>query len=507
MSAFRRRAGGAADAPTPKGVRSAPFIAPVPLLSTGIPALDDILCGGGILAGSVLTLVPCAGTANVSAAELGASARGGELGAVFNEQILAAADVYTDLFLSYVAAQGLASEHHCVVVGESASSFVTHLMGRVDDPEAPNLDRYVERTAEPETPAESLQRMKIAWRYDQPRPAPPPPPTLDPSFTTVFDLSKRISPLLLREAETNHTLTTSSLDTDHALTTAWHTIEQAAKHCQAVAAARKQAPVLRIVVRAFGSPVWMDKASPSDLVRFLLRLRALARSLSMPPADTDTPPIPCLVSVSLSSFLCSSQAQVNVIHRLLHASDACLGLSSFAATPGLCDVFPDFTGALRVFRTPAIGTLTNPSLRASVLRGMASGSAPGSQRGDGGAGGGENNLAFKVKRKRLAIEPLNLDTEGGVSERRTQPPASVSSMADKVPKDVHATPLASAPAEPRPVAAEEPRPAAADPAPTPAPQAPAPPKPFAGLQSLRQRGLALAKDRPPLLARPQDYEF
>lgn len=485
--------------PAPKGVRSAPFIAPVPLLSTGISALDDILCGGGILAGSVLSLVPCAGTANVSAAELGASARGSELGAVFNEQILAAADVYTDLFLSYVAAQGLASEHHCVVIGESASSFVTHLMGRVDDPEAPNMDRYVERAAEPEPSAESLQRMKIAWRYDHTKPAPP-PPTLDPSFTTVFDLSKRISPLLLRQAEANHTLTTSSLDTGHALTTAWHTIEQAAKHCQAIAAARMQAPVLRIVVRAFGSPVWMDKASPSDLVRFLLRLRALARSLSMPPADSDTPPIPCLVSVSLSSFLCSNQGQVNVIHRLLHASDACLGLSSFAATPGLCDVFPDYTGALRIFRTPAIGTLTNPSLRASVLRGMAAGSAPGSQRGDGGAGGGENNLAFKVKRKRLAIEPLHLDTEGGVSERRTQPPASAATSADKMPKVAHAAPhLTPAP--------EEPRHTAAEPAPTSAHQAAAPPKPFTGLQSLRQRGLALAKNRPPLLARPQDYEF
>ncbi|SHO79688.1 Uncharacterized protein MSYG_4038 [Malassezia sympodialis ATCC 42132] len=505
MSAFRRRAGRAGDTPAPKGVRNAPFIAPVPLLSTGISALDDILCGGGILAGSVLTLVPCAGTANVSAAELGASAQGGEFGAVFNEQILSAADVYTDLFLSYVTAQGLASEHHCVVIGESASSFVTHLMGRVDDPEAPNMDRYVERAAESEPSAESLQRMKIAWRYEQPKPAPP-PPSLDPTFTTVFDLSKRISPHLLRQAEANHTLTTSSLDVGHALTSAWHTIEQAAKHCQAVAATRKQAPVLRIVVRAFGSPVWMDQASPSDLVRFLLRLRALARSLSMPPADADTPPIPCLVGISLSSFLCSSEGQVNVIHRLLHASDACLGLSSFAATPGLSEVFPDFTGALRIFRTPAIGTLTNPSLRASVLRGMAAGSAPGSQRGDGGAGGGENNLAFKVKRKRLAIEPLHLDTEGGVSERRTQPPASAVSssisMADKTPKVARA---AAPPAEPLP---EEPQPATAAPAPTPAPQAAVPTsKPFTGLQSLRQRGLALAKDRPNMLARPQDYEF
>ena len=40
----------------------------------------------------------------------------------------------------------------------------------------------------------------------------------------------------------------------------------------------------------------------------------------------------------------------------------------------------------------------------------------------GGAGGGENNLAFKIKRKRVAIETLHLDTDGGVKERRTVPP-------------------------------------------------------------------------------------
>lgn len=501
MSAFRRRAGRAGDAPTPKGVRTAPFIAPVPLLSTGIPALDDILCGGGILAGSVLTLVPCAGTANGSVAELGAPAKGGELGAVFNEQILSAADVYTDLFLSYVTAQGLASEHHCVVLGESASSFVTHLMGRVDDPEAPNMDRYVERAAESEPSAESMQRMKIAWRYDQSKPAPP-PLSVDPLFTTVFDLSKRISPHLLRQAEANHTLTTSSLDMGHALTSAWHTIEQSVQHCQALAASHTQAPVLRIILRGFGSPVWMDQACTSHLVRFLLRLRALARSLSMPPADADTPPIPCLVSVSLSSFLCANEEQVNVVHRLLHASDACLGLSSFAATPGLHDVFPDFTGALRVFRTPAIGTLTNPSLRASVLRGMAAGSAPGSQRGDGGAGGGENNLAFKVKRKRLAIEPLHLDTEGGVRERRTQPPASAST---KAPNAVDVAPP-SAPSTEHPPPRTPPT-ESLPPVPSAQGSTMPPSQPFTGLQSLRQRGLALAKDRPQLVARPQDYEF
>ena len=165
---------------------------------------------------------------------------------------------------------------------------------------------------------------------------------------------------------------------------------------------------------------------------------------------------------------------VNAAHRLIHLMDGCIGLSSFAATPGLSDVFPDFVGALRVYRTPAIGTLTNPSLRASVLRGMGAGSSLESGANEGGAGGGENNLAFKIKRKRVAIETLHLDTDGGVKERRTVPPK----------------------AEVPPPQPEAPRP---DPTPSSPPKAssPTPPVPrlFAGLGDLRQRGLQMAQNK------------
>ena len=94
--------------------------------------------------------------------------------------------------------------------------------------------------------------------------------------------------------------------------------------------------------------------------------------------------------------------------------------------------------------------------------------------GEGGAGGGENNLAFKIKRKRVAIETLHLDTDGGVKERRTVPPEP------EVP----------------PPRSEAPRP---DPTPSSPPKAssPAPPVPrlFAGLGDLRQRGLKMAQNK------------
>ena len=112
MSAFRRRttAPGHARAP-PEGVKAAPYDAPVPLLSTGIAALDDIMCGGGVLAGSVLGFVPCAGTANEPAAMLGAPMLGGDLSATYNDATYSAAEAYTDLFLGYFTAQGLSLIH------------------------------------------------------------------------------------------------------------------------------------------------------------------------------------------------------------------------------------------------------------------------------------------------------------------------------------------------------------------------------------------------------------
>lgn len=468
MSAFRRRttATGHARAP-PEGVKAAPYDAPVPLLSTGIAALDDIMCGGGVLAGSVLGFVPCAGTANEPAAMLGAPMLGGDLSATYNDATYSAAEAYTDLFLGYSIAQGLASHHMIVVIGDSADVFVHQLMGLAESTEANENDHDV---------VGDMQQMKIAWRYGGQRPLAPHRTLPSSTLSSVFDLSKRVAPETIRRAKESQQLKAVSLDTDYAFEVAWRAIEEAAERCRA--SSQAQTPVLRICLRSFGSPAWMDMAHTADAVRFLLRLRSLIRTLAMPPSGSSIPPIPTIVSLSLSSYTYMQRKDarngVNAAHRLIHLMDGCIGLSSFAATPGLSDVFPDFVGALRVYRTPAIGTLTNPSLRASVLRGMGAGSSLESGASEGGAGGGENNLAFKIKRKRVAIETLHLDTDGGVKERRTVPPEP------EVPP-------------PRP---EAPRP---DPTPSSSPKAssPAPPVPrlFAGLGDLRQRGLKMAQNK------------
>lgn len=502
MSVFQRRtqAGGLAPA---SGVRAASYSAPVPLMSTGIAALDDILCGGGILAGSLLVLVPCSETGNASAAQLGAPSVRARARAAHDAQSAAAADPYTDLFLAYAAAQGLASRHVTVVIGPHTATFVGGLMGRATDDSA--TDETVDE--------ESFQRMKIAWRYDKLKRVDAPfQPKTEATFCSVFDLTKRIPREELAHAHEQGLLHTGAHDHARPLDAAWTAIERGVAQCRTQAAQGHQAPALRILVRDWGAPAW--RLAPTQLVPFLLRLRTLARTLSMPTTGT---PIPCIVNVSLSSQLQVQDAGgANLMHRLLHVSDGAIGLSSFAASPALREAFPDSTGALRVFRTPAIGTLTNPSLRASVLRGMGANSASHAGRPEGGAGGGENNLAFKVRRKRLVIDTLHLDIEGGVSERRTKPKEDwTGSTVPSAPSTQPAPPVA---AEPTPrasveVALDSPAASTASapastPAPAPAP-VPAPPQPlrtpFTGLRSLRERGLQARVDM--ASDRRQDYEF
>jgi len=101
----------------------------------------------------------------------------------------------------------------------------------------------------------------------------------------------------------------------------------------------------------------------------------------------------------------------------------------------LSSLFPAHHGLLQIHSLPSPHTLVPASDRFSVLRGLSSTSAA--------SGGGENNLAFKSMRKRLVLETLHLDVEGGVGERRTTPATAATALdegvsqeknVDKVPK-------------------------------------------------------------------------
>uniref|UniRef100_V5EWH5 Elongator complex protein 4 n=1 Tax=Kalmanozyma brasiliensis (strain GHG001) TaxID=1365824 RepID=V5EWH5_KALBG len=355
MSSFKRRinpsSGSSASLPLPAGVKPSSFSSPVPLISTGVPALDDLLSGGGLSSSSSLLVFPSTGTAAQSAAQIGSSSSTPAASAETDHAARAAAEPYAELLLSYSIAQGIASDHINIVIGEDVWGLVNGLMARAgdlddqlvarlgskataneeadagpsdhlnavadeDDVEPHASTSALEAGAEGGRGSEQREReMKIAWRYHsmkQFNTTVNEPSTEAIPFCQTFDLSKRIDSRIIQ-----HAMDTGKLE---------------------------------------------------------------------------------LVDTSASSSGSS-------------------GINSYELA-----AFPAYTGAVKILNTPSVGTLTNPSIRSSVLRGM--GGAPAGGR-EGGAGGGENNLAFKVRRKRVVIETLHLDVEGGVSERRTKPAKGV----------------------------------------------------------------------------------
>lgn len=545
MSSFKRRVNatsGSAPLPLLAGVKPSSFSSPVPLVSTGVPALDDLLSGGGLSSGADLLLLPASGTAAHSAAHTGASTSTPSATAETDHAARALAEPYLDLLLGYSVAQGIASSHANIIIGEDVAGFTSGLMARAGDlddqflaqlgpatapaadAEAPSdsLDTVVDeddaQTPSSKTPAEgdvTSQRereMKIAWRYHSMKqfnttvnePSTSAAGAGARPFCQTFDLSKRIDPRLVQHAAAQGRLevvdVADQLAGESSYEVALQRIAAVADRCrkQQLAAPTSAPPVLRIAVRSLGSPSWTTsrgKTAHTETVRFLHRLRHLLRSLAL----TDTTPssrtvaIPAIAVISISSFLLSGTswgAPVNLAHRLVHSVDAAVSLSAFASSAALRRAFSAYTGAFKVLKTPAIGTLTNPSIRSSVLRGMGTGAASTgglAGAGEGGAGGGENNLAFKVRRKRLVIETLHLDVEGGVSERRTKPPKSEAEPKRATPASKSHTEDRTVPAKAETQGAKEAQGA------QPTGNAPK----LRGLAALRQRGMAAAASAPP----------
>lgn len=74
----------------------------------------------------------------------------------------------------------------------------------------------------------------------------------------------------------------------------------------------------------------------------------------------------------------------------------------------------NYHGFFHVHKLPVLNSLLPPSTKLSVL-----------------SAGGSNDLAFKLRRKRFAIETFHLPPEGGVVTRRTEPPAATTTSTEK----------------------------------------------------------------------------
>ncbi|ORY29753.1 PAXNEB protein-domain-containing protein [Naematelia encephala] len=238
-----------------------------------------------------------------------------------------------------------------------------------------------------------LGARRIAWRYDN----------MERFRTSVgtkgkgrdLSLLRTIPPDLLRSFEADGIVTyldSSSLSSTDILKTI---------HRET----RTQRPV-RIGVADLGGWGWGEgDMSATDVLRFLHSLRGILR-------DTLAGGIITLPSSVPASWSGSREAWISA---LSWSVDACIEFQGFGDDPTLPLAFPHSHGlfTLHSYPTTAAHALLPPTLKHSTLL---------------GAGAGENNLGFKLKRRRFVIETVHLGVEGGVGERRTAPAEEVGRM-------------------------------------------------------------------------------
>ncbi|KAJ9118229.1 hypothetical protein QFC22_004136 [Naganishia vaughanmartiniae] len=405
---FVRRTPNAAGRP-PAGTIPSPSAPSLALISTGIPSFDDIL-GGGQPVGSILTvLAPDEHSA------------------------------WSRLVERYWIAQGLAAGQDVLVIGGSTTDDdssngkrnieledlvagcmwldegVKKSMTRQVVPEpAPAQTNSV--PDDPDSDAEGLDeehsnRTKIAWRYENMKKFQTTVSgnnsgaassfhhtfnltnTIPSAVLSTFRSSKQLA--LISPTDGNTTSGTSTGSSQYAVfRNLLNQLHEALKERGALPI--EQDPVadattshiskkaVRIILHEFGSLDWTDSVSITSMHRFLHSLRMLIRDSS------------ASVFITLPTYL-AHEGPITQDHKgknpmyeplmtseewlksLGWASDACVEFQGFAAQ------------------------------KHSSLLGLGAGST------------GQNNLAFKLKRKRLIIETLHLGVEGGVGERRTEP--------------------------------------------------------------------------------------
>ncbi|KAK4055495.1 Elongator subunit elp4 [Microbotryomycetes sp. JL201] len=377
MSSFKRRVTTVPIA----GTRPSPYNS-LTLLSTGLSALDDIL-GGGLPLSTAM--------------------------------ILQADDVttYGDMLLKFWVAQGLESNHECVVVGSSLDILGPHelinTLMDVDGGSSTNDSDVAAAHEDDDSSEKSAQqdKLKIAFRYEGMKQhattvSSPTPIKDTDTYCSLFDLTStrhltaqdkaRLSVIDVAQLGSNaaHSLMPADL-----YELVYQRIEDilTEKDCFISSDSSKSRKAVRIAISSFAAPSWGIQAPPEVLYRFMHRLRSLLRRTT------------ATAYITLPHHLHTTEN--SLAKRLGHVTDAVVTLTSFASSPVLLAQFPRHQGLVSVPKLPSLNSLVPPSAKLSVLRGLG-----------GGGEGRENNLGFRVKRRRFVIETVNADDPIGPEQRK-----------------------------------------------------------------------------------------
>ncbi|KAL0580284.1 Elongator subunit elp4 [Marasmius crinis-equi] len=365
MSSFKRK-GASQQTATLPGTRQSPGSAATTLTSTGIPSLDDLLGGGLPLSCSLVIAAPDPHSS------------------------------YGELVEKYFVAQSLVSSQDVMLITEDPMDFVKGCMWTANKANS-------KLPAGDDTEERSDEKIKIAWRYENMKQFQTTVGQSIPNmedFCSTFELSSRIPEAELQRFLTSGQLTLCDVNSIQS------PLHGVIARIEEMLSSRRKTTPLRISIPGLGSPSWGD-VSPEGILSFLQRIRVILRRHAH-----------VCVSISLPPYLSAENwGGRGWIQKIGWLSDAVITLAAFTSNPSMTALFPSHHGLVHIHTLPAPHTLLPPSDRFSVLRGLSAAAAD-------ATGSGENNLAFKCTRKRLVVETLHLDVEGGVSERRTTPSGS-----------------------------------------------------------------------------------
>ncbi|PVG04660.1 PAXNEB-domain-containing protein [Serendipita vermifera] len=380
MSSFKRRVQSNQAIPV-KGAIPSPTAPSLLQISTGVPSIDDLL-GGGLPLGHIMTIL--------------------------------APDIHSawgELIARYYIAQGLSTNQHIFVADQQPQHLVSGCMWHPGSKATPAAEDDIQENKE----TNPEEKVKIAWRYEQMGQF---KTTVDERSNVIddychtFDLVTTVPHTVISKAEEGGSL----LYYEPAQSDGHNSYDELLYKLTDLLQQTSEIKFpLRICIHNLGDFYW-GQAQSSDILRFLIRLRSLVRNTR------------ASVMITLPVHLSSPSFGNHWIPRVAQLADACFTMQGITNDPVLGPTFPSYSGLLTVHSSPSPHTLLDASRRFSQLRGLNVTSKL------IGTGGGENNLAFKCMRKRLVVETLHLDVEGGVGERRTTP----STIATSDPPPVYA---------------------------------------------------------------------
>ncbi|KAI6136793.1 PAXNEB-domain-containing protein [Pisolithus sp. B1] len=369
---------------SPPGTRISPSSASTVLVSTGIPSLDDVLGGGLPLSCSSVILAPD----NHSA--------------------------YGELVQKYFVSQGIACGQQVCIVDDDGLFFARGCMWTSVGSSA--TSSVVNNEEDDGRSAQSDERIKIAWRYEKMKmfQTTVPSGSSYDDYCHTFDLSSRIPESVIQDASDTNRLLILGVHVDEDVKAS---ITRLLGNIQDVlSVSSSETGLMRLCIPALGSAAMGRRGTRGtlnvqDVLYFLHSLRRLLRGH----------PRAC-ASISLAPHICSEAwGGHGWIHKVGWLTDAAISMSGFGGNPSLVALFPSHHGLVQIHND-----------KYSTLRGLSSSAGA-------SAGSGENNLAFKCTRKRLILETIHLDVEGGVTERRTTPSTNMNAGPVNEMSDEHAS--------------------------------------------------------------------